>query len=466
MSLETDVLIAGAGMAGLTAGVRATELGADVLVVEKGSRPGGSMYLSGGVVWTLETPEEAAERVPDGNDDLQSIVVERFPDGLDWLRENDVGLHEPTSELPGPAKQIEPSTFTETMCEHIQSSEGEIRLESSLDRLQTNEAGAVTGAVVRSHSGETLSISANSVILATGGFQGNERLLQRYVTDHTERLWLRANPWSTGDGFTAASDVGAKATNGLGTFYGHSLPAAPAEVKPTELTEATQYYGPWTVALNSDGNRFVDESLSTLEETLVQAIARRADGRAYYVFDADLFESTISAGKAVEPMVERAEEFGGRVARAPTLEELCSRLSEWGVNGNNAHDTIEEFNRAIEADRAEGLVPSRRDLHVTVDTPPFYAVEVEPGITFTMGGLDVTGDMAVIRRSTSTSTIDHYPEEYSHVQISPIPGLYAAGVDVGNVSNRYYMGGLAMGLTTGLVAAESAVEHASTERRT
>jgi succinate dehydrogenase/fumarate reductase flavoprotein subunit len=456
MQRHADVAVVGAGMAGLTASVRASEAGADVLVVEKAPRPGGSMYLSGGIVWTPESVDAVRERVPDGNEALQRLVVDRLPDGFDWLDDHDVRLREPESDYSDLAAQIDPVAFTERMVDHLEAAGGDLALETPLERLRTDEDGRVVGIEVRTGPRKTVAVEADRTILATGGFQGDPDLIQQFVTDRTERLWLRSNPWSTGDGLRAARDVGGALTDGMGTFYGHTLPAPPAEFDLSELVEATQYYGPWAIALDEGGRRFVDESRSAIEEHLAQAVAKRAEGRAYYVLDTDLYESRTSTGKPIRHIVDEAAAVGGRVATEPTLDALCDRLGDWGVHAANARETIEQFNEHVRAGTADRLDPPRDRHRRVMDEPPFYGVEVAPGITFTMGGLDVTGDMQVVRRSASTSTVSHFPADARAATTAPIEGLYAAGVDVGNVNHRFYMGGLSLALVSGLIAGEHA----------
>ena len=78
--------IAGAGMAGLCAAVRARELGLDAVVYEKGDRPGGSMLLSSCVVWRYRDLDAFRAECPRGNAELQRLVIERLDDGIAWLR--------------------------------------------------------------------------------------------------------------------------------------------------------------------------------------------------------------------------------------------------------------------------------------------------------------------------------------------------------------------------------------------
>ena len=94
MSVEgrADVVVVGAGMSGLCASVAALERGARVVTVEKGTRFGGSMALSGGAMWTYVDKDRLREHIPDGNQLLQSIVVDTLSDGHDWLERHGVPM--------------------------------------------------------------------------------------------------------------------------------------------------------------------------------------------------------------------------------------------------------------------------------------------------------------------------------------------------------------------------------------
>lgn len=445
-------------MGGLVSAVRAQQEEADVLLLEKGPRFGGSMYLSTGAVWTYDSYAEFREEVPYGDPELQQLIDDRIDFGYEWLEELGVQLTDPDLDLPGTGYKFDPPQFTERMVGIIENNGGTTLLETPMDEIRV-EDGRVQGVTAHDADGERVVVDSGSVIVATGGYQGNEELIERYITTDTENLCLRANPWSTGDGFKAAKEIGAKTTKGLGKFYGHSLPAPPAQFSQTELSDVSQYFGPISVALDKNGKRFTDESESKLEAVLIQDIVEETDCRAYYILDSDLCSSDSKGlSDSAKQDIENARDAGGRVAECDSLEALGEQLSEWGVSGGTAVETIREFNSAIRKGDAENLDPPRRDYKCPLDTPPFYAVEIQPGITYTMGGLDVDTQMRVQRRSNSTATYgqQHLFEEDRQVSTNPIPGLYAAGVDVGNVHYRTSSGGLSQGLVTGIVAGENA----------
>jgi succinate dehydrogenase/fumarate reductase flavoprotein subunit len=139
-------------------------------------------------------------------------------------------------------------------------------------------------------------------------------------------------------------------------------------------------------------------------------------------------------------MVETARSVGGTVLQAESLTELAQRLAERGVPRENVLRTLDEYNAAVAAGRASELSPPRSDPAAPVHESPFVAVEVAPAITHTMGGLAVDAGCRVLRREDR----------------QPIPGLYAAGVEVGGVSLGGYSSGLASALVFGRTAAASA----------
>lgn len=460
-TVETDVVVVGGGMAGLAAALSLTDRDVGVTVLEKGPRPGGSMYLSNGAVWTYPTFEVAREYTPTGNEELQRLVVERLPDALDWVGEHYDGLRDlPEQYAPEGGWQgnlIDPTTFTKHVVEHLRQRGNEVRLRTPMTDLRVDPTGAVVGVEADAPDGEWLLFDAEAVLLATGGWQGNAALVERHLVDDANDVWLRSNPWSTGDGVIAAHAAGAKLTRGWGSFYGHNMAAPPAMFDLAEIADATQYYGAAAVALDSNGQRFTDESESDMENTLAQDTARRADGTAYYVVDQTLYESNQFGGH-VGTQIDRAEDLGAPVVRADSLESLPGALEGLDLNADRAVETLREFNDAMRSGPGDTLVPPRNEQQRLLDTPPFYVVEVRPGITFTNGGLDVTHDMQVLDRRGTGSSLDHYPADASDVIVRPIPGLYAAGADVGNVNNRHYLGGLAVALVTGRIAGRSAAE--------
>ena len=467
MSVEgrADVVVVGAGMSGLCASVAALERGARVVTVEKGTRFGGSMALSGGAMWTYVDKDRLREHIPDGNQLLQSIVVDTLSDGHDWLERHGVPMTpERDIEQQGRGRSADPSEMTATLVERVRALGGQLLLNTPLDTL-LYEGGAVRGISAFGPDGQT-TFEADAVVLAAGGFQGNPELVMRYITPNISRMYLRSNPWSTGDSFLAATELGAAVSPGLDCFYGHAIAAPPAVFSPDEFLDLSQKYGTITVALNLDGSRFTDESAGSGEEVLNQAVARQRDATAFYVLDSELMEMSPPQGTLPRVAIERLRSHGGTVVESDTLEGLCRRLEEHGVHGKRAISTLHEFNAAILEERAEELFPERREYRFPLVSPPFTAVPVRSGITFSNGGLEVDAEMRVLRRSTTISNLPNVVARATELKFDVIPGLFAAGCDVGNINHGGYMGGLAPALVTGRIAGYSAADLVKSARIT
>lgn len=462
---STEIVVAGGGMAGLVAAAQAGLADCDVLLLEKAPHLGGSMKHSEGVIWSYVSMDVLTDVLTEGDRDLQRLVIENRKEDLTWLdetvganvREPDVDVTKMTDTA---GKQIDPQEFIPLMKDRIQGLGGKILLETGLEELHLNEGGSISGVTVQDDGSHY--IQTDAVILATGGWQGNEELVERYISTNTDNLWLRSNPWSTGDGMIAAKDVGAKTTKGFDHFYGHNLPAPPATFSWDELRNASQLYGPRAIAVDHDGTRYVDESRAG-EEVIAQKTLKLANGRAAYILDHELYESPSEKfiGDHVGAHLERLPDYGVEPVVADTFDEFAARIDEHGFAGGQTVRTIKEYNEAIRSEKVDDLDIGRQGNRYPIDTPPFYFVEMQPGITFTHGGLAASEDMEVLRRSSSASTLAgsrtyYRDDEASSVRSEPIDGLFAAGVDIGNISHENYMGGLAQALVTGRIAARNA----------
>ena len=449
--LEADVLVLGGGMAGLCAALSAAENGARVLVLEKGTRFGGSMALSNGIVWSFGRSADVRTRLREGDPALQDVVVEQLPAGMDWLVSHGVQL-EPLQHYfgYGHGRPASGPQMTAALGDAIRARGGELVAGVGMQQLVV-EDGRVVGAMGHGADG-CLQATAPSVVLATGGFQGNAELLARYVSPQAQHMYLRANPWSTGDGLLAALQAGAATTPALDAFYGHAMTAPPARFGADRFQEMSHKYGPMAVALNLDGRRFADESAGTGEETLNIAMARQREATAAYVFDAATADRPYDAGPLARVIVERARQAGGPVVQADTLEDLADQMQRWGFPPREVVRTLREFNAAIEAGEGGSLQPPRRGEAYGVVKAPFTAALVRSAITFTCGGLAVDLDMRVLRRSASVTMLPLARAPADELQVSPVPGLFAAGCDVGGISGWSYMGGLAQALVTGRLA--------------
>ena len=151
----------------------------------------------------------------------------------------------------------------------------------------------------------------------------------------------------------------------------------------------------------------------------------------------------------MQPNFRNAIEAGGPYATADTLEALTEAMRPWGVDADQALPTLREYDAAVAAGLASELaVPKRANAHRLVE-PPFHALLVRPGITFTLGGIEVDDDLRVLDAADQ-----------------PIPGLYAAGADAGGTYDDGYMGGLVLGLVQGRIAGRAAAAWAASRMAT
>lgn len=466
----TDVIVCGGGLAGLSAAVTAAEAGASVLLVEKAPQLGGTTVLSGGLLWTFGDFEQLRAKVPDGDPALQWLVFETIDEGRDWLRSVGIKVGEAKQVLShGSGTDFDPADAVERLARRLESLDGRIMLSTPMHSLLTDE-GVVKGIrILREGRLETL--PSKSVVLATGGFQGNQELITRYIVRDASNVTLRASPWSTGDGFIAATGIGAAVSPGLDSFYGHALAAAPARYGRAQLREVSQYHGLIAVALNMNGERFSDESEQTGEEAINQRLAQQAGGTGFYITDADALERTPIQGREsiTRSILARAQAAGAVVYEAHTLEELCDRMQKVGVPKARALETLKAYNKAILDGAADDLNPPRRSNVYPLAKAPFTAVMVKAGITATMGGIKIDEKARVVWRTGSSTESLAPPDERAFVEAdapeiaigseyreATIAGLFAAGSDVGNISHFGYVGGLATALTTGRMAGAQA----------
>jgi fumarate reductase flavoprotein subunit len=281
-----DLVVAGAGMAGLVAGARARELGAGVTVYEKGERPGGSMLLSSGFVWRYRDWERFRSECPGGDPALQRVVWEGLDDALAWLE--GLGAEVVTRETGNPlttGARFDTRRLTEVLAGRV----GEISLREPLRKLP----------------------DGLPAVLATGGFQGDAELVERHITPEARNLVLRANRWSSGDGLRLALGRGAQVSRGLEEFYGRNLAAAP-RIEPAQFVELAQVYARLARVENVRGQRYEPRTWSEID--VVQWTARQPGARARYLVPEEALVERVRE-RTVGEVIEAARRAGAPVER-------------------------------------------------------------------------------------------------------------------------------------------------------
>lgn len=437
-----EVLVCGGGMAGLCAGASAAGLGARPVVIEKGAEPGGSMRMSGGTIWTAPSMAVMETWVPGGDRTRQRQLIDSLAPDLAWLDALGVRRIAAIDSDRQVGAEVDVHQLTERLVSVLEGEGGRLLTETALESITIGDDGIVHVTVIEG-VGDRRSIRARSVILATGGFGGSQALLERYMGPSVGAMLLRANPRNVGDGLRAATDAGARTSPSMWTFYGHTMPGLPADPPSAQWVSVTQYYTQDAILVNERGERFFDESRSMADETAPFQIVRQPRGLAWLVMDRRIHDDRPLPGRSRSPAslaFANAVGAGAPNVTADTIEALADGLAAMGVSRTGFLATIHEFDLAMAAGTGSSLRIPRRGSPFGLVEPPFRALAVRPGITFTLGGIDVDRDLRVIGHDGQ-----------------PIPGLYAAGADAGGTYDGGYMGGLVLGLVQGRAVGRSAV---------
>ncbi len=458
---RTDVVVVGSGIGGLTAAVRAQRAGARVTVIEKAYEAGGTTAHSEGFVANNQF-ENVRNNAPQGDPDVQRTVCENVPRFYEFCE----SLGAPLSAAPrtpggGGGRSIPPVAWVNFMVRTLGSAGGTVLVETPMLRLLINRQYEVIGVLAEGPKGLTR-ILAKAVVLATGGWAGNAQLVNQNITRHFGSLHQRnasfggRKPLLTGDGLLAAVQVGATpSTGGFDGFYGHMMPARPTKPMHNPLSSYSLYHAPWSVAVNLYGRRYADETQGKQagkprgggEQLINQETARQPEATAAYIWDEPVNKDHACADCGLGDLDKfpAFRDIGAPVATANTLRELADQMERWGrgIPAEEVLRTLTEYNEAAKNGKAWALpIPKAIAAQAApLETPPFYAVLGQSGITATHGGLRVNAQGQVLARTER-----------------PIRGLFAAGVDIGNFNNYVYFGNLCIGAAFGYVSGLNAAK--------
>jgi fumarate reductase flavoprotein subunit len=459
--IEYDIAIVGGGLAGLAAGTRAAELGSRVVVLEAGSseRYACNSRFSMGIFHLAFTPltappNEIAAKMRaatgrEADDQLVDVVSNNAERSIDWLAKAGIrfingGKFEWMNRMLTPPALLRPGLHWEgrggdTMIfrlgERFRSLGGQLVLGAEAKGLIID--GEDCNGVVASVSGDNREFHAQSVILADGGFQGNERLVKEFITHKPEALCMRGAGTGKGAGLMMARMAGAKLVD-LPWFYGH--------VQCREVLDGAALW-PYpildiltaaAIVVDSSGKRFADEGRGGV--FMANAIARLEDpAGAVVIFDDAIWHD--EGTQYLVPPNPNALNAGAKLYSSPTLEGLAAEL---GLPGDAVRSEVEQHN-AFLTSRTNLAVPRTLPTNTNlkpIGKAPFYAFRLAAGITYTMGGIAIDENCGVLREDGST-----------------IEGLFAAGATSGGIEGGAfagYTGGLSKALVLGLIAGEAA----------
>jgi succinate dehydrogenase/fumarate reductase flavoprotein subunit len=301
------------------------------------------------------------------------------------------------------------------------------------------EDGRVVGAITSHPDGE-VALRAPRVLLATGGFQGDPDLRARHIHPAARTMGLRSNPVSAGAGLRLGVDAGGAFAGPNAGYYGHLVADPVPFATDSDFVNFTQYHSIHGILLNRTGERFVDESND--DHASSQLVLRQPGARALLIWDArvqaDHALAAPVAGAAPLDRFQLAIDAGAVGGRFETLDALADWAGSRGYDGTACAAAIDAYNRRMR-EAPETAIPPRECFIQPLDRAPWYVLEVASAITFTYGGLYADPQARVL---------DPYGD--------PIPGLFVAGADMGNVYRRGYAGGLALAATSAFRAMRSA----------
>lgn len=444
--LGCDLLVIGAGMAGLSAACRAAGQGLVVGVVERAPTVGGSALMSAGMLWCASDVEEFLALDPGADPGMIRLLVEKFPGASEWVASLGVPASPEVSMdaihgFSSAGWQIDVPAFLRRAERVVEDAGGWVVRDAWTKSLLTQD-GRVVGARVN-QDGQAFTVGATATLLATGGFGGNPGLRGELIGPQAKDLLVRANPFSIGDGLRLGTAAGAAVTGHTPGFYGHLIPAPlPGGLAPADFERLTHRYSPHALLLDRDGHRLLDESVGY--EINASTVAQQQGARALLVGDEEVRQHARSGPRIFEhsDRIQEAAHAGANVAEAATPGELAAIVARWGYHGLDA--AVDGFNHAVRG-RSTSMSPPRLHNRRPLDRPPFFALEVQPGITFTFRGLHID-HRARARRADGRV----------------IPGLLCAGADAGGIYARSYAGGLSVALVLGVLAADTAAGMATT----
>ncbi|KAI6846968.1 FAD/NAD(P)-binding domain-containing protein [Hortaea werneckii] len=449
-----DVLVIGGGNAGFSAAIAAKEAGAGhVVLIDKCPEDwaGGNSYFTAGAMRTVHG----------GLDDLSSIV-NNVDDGLlekiDLDPYTDQEFRNDMDRIcQGQSDPILSEALIKGSRESVQwlADHGvEVHYSTAATKLHKDSTSDAVGGVSVEQNARPALIQTKAVILAAGGFEANSRMRAHYLGEGWDRAYVRGTPYNTGDLLDiAVRDISAKkAGNWSGCHCTCWDANAPTDSGDRGVSnEFTKSGYPMGVMINAHGERFVDEGVDYRNYTYAifgRAILQQPGGIAYQIYD-----------KKSIPWL-RSEEYRDEVVRkihGSSIEDLAGNLAsgEGLQNTEKFVQTLQQFNTAAHAYRDENphqqwnlavkdglstqssshkLALPKTHWALPIDEPPFLAVKVTGGITFTFGGLEVEPETTgVISSATS----------------QPVPGLFCAGEMLGGLFYGNYPGG--SGLTSGTV---------------
>ena len=444
-TIDTEIVIIGAGGAGMTAAIMLQQAGKDFVILEKMPYVGGNTTKATGGMNASETHYQKEQGIEDSNalfaadtmkgghalndSSLVAVMANSSAGAIDWL--DTIGAELPKISFSGGASvnrihaPADGSGVGAYLVDRFSAKLNElgvkVMLETAATELLTDADGKIAG--VKAVGPDAIyTINARAVILASGGFGANEAMYTTYRPDLKGTVTTNA-PGATGDGIVMAQALGADLVDI------EQIQLHPTVEQTTSILITESVRGDGAILVNQGGVRFTNELLT--RDAVSAAELAQEGSYAYIIFDQKLRDNL----KAVEKYVK-----SGITVQADTIEGLAEQL---GIDPATLAKTLNDWNEIVKNQR-DTQFGRTTGMKEDLTTAPYYAIKIAPGIHHTMGGVKINTAAEVI-----------------NTEGAAIPGLFAAGEVCGGVHGGNRLGGNAVAdiVIFGRIAAESAMAY-------
>ena len=464
MNEQYDVIVVGAGTAGIPCAAAVAARGGRVLLVEQNEDVGGTLHLSAGQMSAAGTQLQKDRGIEDDpslhfNDAMRiskntadpalvNLAVNLAPDIIDWLMVEGFEMHPDCPQIfygheayaiartywgvDGGLSILE--VLRRVLTRQLSRGKLELRINTSMIGLvQRSRYRPVKGVELRGADGSEEIVTAKNVVLTTGGYAGNARLFSRLTEGHP--LFSAGMPTSNGSGILLGAAAGGALRNGdkfLPSFAGISMDGQRHRVDFYRMPSLTpQVRPPWEIFVNLQGRRFVAEDHPSVDER-ENRLLEQPEMSFWIVFDDNIFKNApplldadggLAGGDWTPEAVKEAYASHPSFKTADTLEGLADAC---GMRANALTKTVAEYNKAVDAGKDTF---GRSHFPAKIEKGPFRAIKAHGTVLKTPAGLTVNTSLQVLNRAGKV-----------------VPNLYAAGEALGGatLSGRSFVGGMSV----------------------
>lgn len=420
-----DIIIVGGGGAGMTAALEAKANGMNPVIFEKMPTAGGNTLKASSGMNASETKFQKEQNIKDSNDlfyeetlkggkdtnnkDLLRYFVDNSASAIDWLDSKGIRLNNITitggmsvkrTHRPEDGSAVG-QYLADGLLKNIKEQDIPLFVNADVKEI-TEKDGKISGVKVLFNKANEKTISANAVVVATGGYGANVDIISQYRPD-LAGLVTTNQPGTTGDGIKMIEKLG-----------GTTVDMEQIQVHPTVQQEKSYLIGEavrgeGAILVSSKGKRFVNE-MGT-RDAVTDAINSLPEKSAFLVFDSGV-KSRVKAIEQYQQM--------GFVIEADSIEALAPKMN---VPADQLKMTLDTWNNAVK-NKKDAEFGRTTGMDKDLSGAPFYAIKIAPGIHYSMGGVKINSNSEVLNKEGK-----------------PIPGLYAAGEVTGGLHGNNRIGG-------------------------